>query len=38
VICPTGGNRAFHPDGEIAVAKAAKAGNHLQMLSTVATT
>ena len=28
----------FTPDGEIAVAKAAKAGNHLQILSTVATT
>jgi 4-hydroxymandelate oxidase len=37
VICPTSSNKAFHPDGEIAVAKAAKAGNHLQMLSTVAT-
>jgi len=38
VIAPTGGNRAFHPDGEIAVAKAAKAGNHLQMLATGAST
>jgi isopentenyl diphosphate isomerase/L-lactate dehydrogenase-like FMN-dependent dehydrogenase len=38
VIAPTGSNRAFHPDGEIAVAKAAKTGNHLQILSTVATT
>jgi isopentenyl diphosphate isomerase/L-lactate dehydrogenase-like FMN-dependent dehydrogenase len=38
VIAPTGSNRAFHPDGEIAVAKAARAGNHLQILSTVATT
>ena len=38
VIAPTGSNRAFHPDAEIAVAKAAKAGGHLQMLSTVATT
>jgi 4-hydroxymandelate oxidase len=38
VIAPTGSNRAFHPDAEVAVAKAAKAGNHLQMLSTVATT
>jgi isopentenyl diphosphate isomerase/L-lactate dehydrogenase-like FMN-dependent dehydrogenase len=38
VIAPTGSNRAFHPDAEIAVAKAAKPGNHLQMLSTVATT
>ena len=37
VIAPTGSNRAFHADGEIAVAKAAKAGNHLQILSTVAT-
>jgi 4-hydroxymandelate oxidase len=38
VIAPTGSNRAFHPDGEIAVAKAAKAGNHLQIVSTVAST
>ncbi|MEP6839107.1 MAG: alpha-hydroxy acid oxidase [Bradyrhizobium sp.] len=38
VIAPTGSNRAFHADAEIAVAKAAKAGNHLQILSTVATT
>jgi 4-hydroxymandelate oxidase len=37
VIAPTGSNRAFHPDAEIAVAKAAKVGNHLQILSTVAT-
>jgi 4-hydroxymandelate oxidase len=33
-VCPTGGNQFFHPDGEIAVAKAAKVGNHLQVLST----
>ena len=38
VIAPAGSNRAFHPDAEIAVARAAKAGNHLQILSTVATT
>jgi 4-hydroxymandelate oxidase len=38
VIAPVGSNRAFHEDGEIAVARAAKAGNHLQILSTVATT
>ena len=38
VVAPTGSNRAFHPDGEIAVAKAARAWNHLQILSTVATT
>jgi 4-hydroxymandelate oxidase len=33
-VSPTGGNQFFHPDGEIAVAKAARAGNHLQILST----
>jgi 4-hydroxymandelate oxidase len=33
-ICPTGGNKFFHPDGESAVARAARAGNHLQILST----
>jgi len=38
VIAPTGSNRAFHPDGELAVAKAARTGNHLQILSTVAST
>ena len=38
VVAPTGSNRAFHPDGEIAVAKAARAGNHLQIFSTVAST
>jgi len=38
VIAPTGSNRTFHPDGEIAVAKAARAGNHLQILSSGATT
>jgi len=38
VVAPTGSNRAFHADGEIAVARAARAGNHLQMLSTVAST
>ncbi len=36
VIAPTGSNRAFHPDGELAVARAAKTGNHLQIVSTVA--
>jgi len=38
VIAPTGSNRAFHPEGELAVARAARAKNHLQMLSTVAST
>ncbi len=33
-VAPTGGNQFFHEDGEIAVAKAARAGNHLQVLST----
>ena len=37
-IAPTGGNKAYHPDGEIAVARAAGAGGHLQMLATGATT
>ena len=31
-------NKAFYPEAELAVAKVAKAGNHLQILSTVATT
>ena len=38
VIAPTGGNQAFHADGELAVARAARVKNHLQMLSTVAST
>ncbi|MES2176305.1 MAG: alpha-hydroxy acid oxidase [Gemmatimonadota bacterium] len=38
VINPVGSQKAFHPDGEIAVARAAKARDHLMVLSTVATT
>ena len=38
VINPLGSQRAFHPEGELAVARAAKTKNHLQVLSTVATT
>src|SRR5437899_10036949 len=38
VIAPTGGNQAHHPDGELAVARAARTGNHLQILSTSAST
>src|SRR5690349_15781788 len=38
VINPVGSQRAFHPEGEVAVARAAKVKNHLQVLSTVATT
>jgi len=33
-VCPTGANQFFHPDGELAVSRAAKVGNHMQMLST----
>jgi 4-hydroxymandelate oxidase len=35
VIAPVGGQQSFHEEGELAVARAAKAGNHLQILSTV---
>jgi 4-hydroxymandelate oxidase len=38
VINPVGSQRAFHPEGELAVARAAKARGHLQVLSTVTTT
>lgn len=38
VLCPVSSQRAFHEDGELATARAAKAKNHLQILSTVATT
>jgi len=38
VLAPVGSQRAFHPEGEIAAAKAARARNHLQILSTVTTT
>lgn len=38
VINPVGSQKAFHALGEIAVARAARKKNHLQVLSTVATT
>jgi isopentenyl diphosphate isomerase/L-lactate dehydrogenase-like FMN-dependent dehydrogenase len=38
IIDPTGGHKAYHPDGEAGVARAAKAGDHLMILSTQATT
>jgi 4-hydroxymandelate oxidase len=38
ILCPLGAQRAFHPEGEIAVARAAKARGHLQILSTVTST
>ena len=37
-LCPTGGEKSFHGDGEIAVAAAARARNTLQVLSTAAST
>jgi 4-hydroxymandelate oxidase len=37
VICPVGSQKAFHPEGDIAVARAARAKDHLQILSTAAT-
>ena len=37
-LCPTGGERSFHPDGELAVARAARARNTLQFLSTATST
>jgi len=33
ILAPVGGHKAFHAEGEIAVARAAKVGNHLQILS-----
>lgn len=38
IIGPTGGNRAYNPMGEIAVAQAAKNGNYLNILSNAAST
>jgi 4-hydroxymandelate oxidase len=38
IICPLGAQKAFHSDGELAVARAAKARGHLQVLSTVTST
>ena len=37
ILAPVGSQKAFHPEGEIAVARAAGARNHLQILSTAAT-
>jgi 4-hydroxymandelate oxidase len=37
IVAPVGGQKAFYTGGEIDVAKAAKVGNHLQILSTVTT-
>src|SRR5258706_14762141 len=37
VVAPVGGQKAFHADGEVAVARGAKPGNHLMILSTSTT-
>ncbi len=37
-LCPIGSQRAFHSEGELAVARAAKAARHLFILATPATT
>ena len=34
VLCPVGSQKAFHPDGEVASARAAQARGYLQILST----
>jgi isopentenyl diphosphate isomerase/L-lactate dehydrogenase-like FMN-dependent dehydrogenase len=38
VIAPVGGHKAYNAGGETAVARAARAGNHLMILSTQSTT
>ena len=38
VIAPAGSQKAFHGDGELATARAARKLNHLQILSTVSST
>ena len=38
MLCPVGGHMGYHPDAESGVARAAKAGDHLQILSTQTST
>src|SRR5437016_6206824 len=38
VVAPVGGQKSFHDEGEVASARAAKVGNHLQILSTATST
>jgi isopentenyl diphosphate isomerase/L-lactate dehydrogenase-like FMN-dependent dehydrogenase len=38
VIAPAGSQKAFHPEGELATARAARSRDHLQILSNVTTT
>ena len=37
ILAPAGSQRAFHEEGELATAKAARVHNHLQILSTMTT-
>jgi isopentenyl diphosphate isomerase/L-lactate dehydrogenase-like FMN-dependent dehydrogenase len=37
-LCPVGGQKMFHPEGEVAVARAAKARRTVQVLSTATST
>ena len=37
-LAPVGGHRAYHPEGELASARGAKVGGHMQILSTQTTT
>jgi isopentenyl diphosphate isomerase/L-lactate dehydrogenase-like FMN-dependent dehydrogenase len=37
-LCPVSSQRAFHPEGELATARAARSRKHLQVLSTVTST
>jgi isopentenyl diphosphate isomerase/L-lactate dehydrogenase-like FMN-dependent dehydrogenase len=34
IVAPVGGQKSFHPEGELAVARGTRAGNHLMILST----
>jgi 4-hydroxymandelate oxidase len=38
ILAPVGAQKMFHPDGELAVARAARSKGHLQILSTSTTT
>jgi isopentenyl diphosphate isomerase/L-lactate dehydrogenase-like FMN-dependent dehydrogenase len=38
ILAPIGDNKGYHPDGEVAVARAAKVGNHLEILATGSST
>ncbi|HEY7240436.1 MAG TPA: alpha-hydroxy acid oxidase [Burkholderiales bacterium] len=37
IVAPVGGQKSFHQEGEVAVARGARAGNHLMILSTATT-